>query len=49
MGRMDEEQDVFEQLTLSDTIMGSSLTLKTFNKNSIIMANEDLKNLTFKF
>lgn len=42
---MDEEQDVFEQLTLSDTMF----LLKTFNKNSIIVANEDLKNLTFKF
>ena len=46
---MDEEQDVFEQLTLSDTMMGSSLALKTFNQYSIIMAKEDLKNLTFKF
>ena len=31
MGRMDEEQAVFEQLTLSDLEKWSSTALKTFN------------------
>ena len=36
---MDEEQAVFEQLTLSDFNMWSSKVLKTFNDYSIIMTD----------
>ena len=36
---MDEEQAVFEQLTLSDFKKWSSTALKTFNKYAIIMTN----------
>ena len=36
MGRMDEEQAVFEQLTLSDFKKWISTTLTTFNNNPII-------------
>ena len=39
MGRMDEEQAVFEHLTSSDFKMWSSTALKTFNNYSIIMKN----------
>ena len=39
MGRMDKEQAVFEQLTLSDFKKWSSTALKTFNNYTKIMTN----------
>ena len=43
MGRMDEEQAVFEQLTLSDFKKCSSTALRTFNNSTIIMTNKSGK------
>ena len=40
---MDEEQVVFEQLTLSDFKKWSSTSLKTFNNYTIIMTNNSDK------
>ena len=40
---MDEEQAVFEQLTLSDVKKWSSTALKTFNNYTIIMTNNSDK------
>ena len=40
---MDEEQVVFEQLTLSDVKKWSSTALKTFNNYTIIMTNNSDK------
>ena len=40
---MDEEQAVFEQLTLSDFKKWSSTALKTFNNYTIIMTNNSYK------
>ena len=39
MGRIDKEQAIFEQLTLSDFKKWSSTALKTFNNYAIIMTN----------
>ena len=39
MARMDEEQAVFEQLTLTDFKKWSSTALKTFNNYGIIMSS----------
>ena len=39
MGRMDEEQAIFEQLTLSNFKKWSSTALKTFNNYTKIMTN----------
>ena len=41
MGRMDKEQAVFEELTLSDFKKWSFTALKTFNNYTIIMTNSD--------
>ena len=38
---MDDEQAVFEQITLSDFKMRGSTVLKTFNNYSIIMTNNN--------
>ena len=43
MGRMDKEQAVFEQLTLSNLNKWSSTALKTFNNYIIIMTNDSDK------
>ena len=43
MGRIDKEQAVFEQLTLSDFKKWSSTALKTFNNYTIIMTNSSDK------
>ena len=43
MGRMDEEQAIFEQLTLSNFKRWSSTALKTFNNSTIIMTNDSGK------
>ena len=43
MGRMNEEQIVFEQLTLSDFKKLSSTALNTFNGSTIIMTNNNDK------
>ena len=43
MGRMDKEQAVFEQLTLSDFKKWSSLASKTFNNYTIAMTNNSVK------
>ena len=40
---MDEEQAVFEQLTLSNFNKQSSTALKTVNNNTIIMTNNGNK------
>ena len=40
---MDEEQAVFEQLTLSDFKKWSSTALRTFNNFTIIMTNNSGK------
>ena len=40
MGHMDKEQAVFEQLSLSDFKMWSSIALKAFNNYTIIMTNK---------
>ena len=41
MGRMDTEQAVFKQFTLSDSKKWSSTTLKTFNIYTIMTNNSD--------
>ena len=43
MSRIDKEQAVFEQLTLSDFRKRSSTVLKTFNNYTIIMTNNSYK------
>ena len=43
MGRMDKEQAVFEQLTLSNLNKWSSTALKTFSNYIIIMTNDSDK------
>ena len=43
MGRIDKEQAIFEQLTLSDFKEWSSIELKTFNNYTIIMTNNSDK------
>ena len=43
MGRMDEEQAVFEHLTLSDFKKWSVTALKTFSNYTIIMTNNGCK------
>ena len=43
MGRMDKEQALFEQLTLSDFKKWSSLASKTFNNYTIAMTNNSVK------
>ena len=43
MNRMEEQQAVFEQLTLSDFKNRSSITLRTFNNSAIIMINNSGK------
>ena len=43
MGRIDEEQAVLEQLTLSDFKKWSSTALRTFNDSAIIMTNDSGK------
>ena len=43
VGRMDKEQTVFEQLTLSDFKNRSSTALKNFNSFAIIMTNSSDK------
>ena len=40
---MDEEQAIFDQLTLSNFKKWSSTLLKTFNNSTIIMANDSGK------
>ena len=42
MVRSNEEQAVFEQLTLSDFKKWSSTALKTFNNYTIIMTNNNI-------
>ena len=46
MSRMDEEQDVFGQLTFSDFKMLSSIALKTISNYKIPMANNSPHPLT---
>ena len=41
MGRMDKEQAVFKQFTLSDSKKWSSTALKTFNIYTIMTNNSD--------
>ena len=43
MGRMNKEQAVFEQITLSDFKKWSSSALKTFNNYTITMTNNSDK------
>ena len=43
MDRIDKEQAVFEQLTLSDFKKWSSKALKTFNNYTTIMTNNSYK------
>ena len=43
MGRMNEEQTVFEQFTLSDLKKWSSTVLNNFDNSTIIITNDSDK------